>query len=143
MTMQWRMTLQFNLLGSRSRAGPIPASEGTGSMDSDEIADIEISSLNIIDRKIIAAAILGVDITEVYSPERVAQVAGKYGLTAGTSMDLTTGGEFDTQADRTSAEKIIYEEKPMLLVGSPPCTYMSILQELNKWINKDNQEWLD
>ena len=32
-----------------------------------------LDSMNEIDRKILAAAILGVDITEIYSPERVAK----------------------------------------------------------------------
>ena len=96
-----------------------------------------------VERRIISMALLSVDVTEVYSPERVAAVCSKFGLTQGSSMDLTTGWDFDTQADRSRAEKRINEEKPMLLIGSPPCTYMSILQELNKCINKDNQEWLD
>ena len=36
------------------------------------------------DRKIMAALILGVDVTEVDSPEGVAEVAKRYGLVAGT-----------------------------------------------------------
>ena len=112
-------------------------------MDGDEIADLEISSLNIIDRKIIAAAILGVDITEVYSPERVAQVARKYGLTAGTSMDLTTGRDFNREDHKDAACKQVQNEEPYLLIGSPPCTHVSVLQELNKWLSRHNQEWLD
>ena len=35
----------------------------------------DLDSVEIVDRTIIAATILGVDITEVYSPERVAKVA--------------------------------------------------------------------
>ena len=41
-----------------------------------------IDSMDIVDRKIVASAILGVDITEEYPPERVAKVAKRYGLTA-------------------------------------------------------------
>ena len=47
--------------------------------------------LDYIDRKIIAAAILGVDVSEIYSPERVAKVCKAFGLEPGSSMDLTNG----------------------------------------------------
>ena len=46
------------------------------SMGDDQMLD----SLNSVDRRILAAAILGVDITEVFSPEKVAQVARRFGL---------------------------------------------------------------
>ena len=39
------------------------------------MSDGDMSCMNEIDRKILASAILGVDITEVYSPERIAKVA--------------------------------------------------------------------
>ena len=87
-------------------------------------------------------AVRGVDITEVYSPKRVAKACSKFGLAPGTPMDFTNGWDFDTEADRTRAEQLVDEEMPMLLIGSPPCTYMSVLQELNKWIQRDNPEWL-
>ena len=41
--------------------------------------------------RLISRAISGVDITEVYSPERVNQVARRMGLMAGMSMDLVNG----------------------------------------------------
>ena len=44
-----------------------------------------------IDNHIIASAILGVDITEVYSPERVNEVAKRQDLVPGSSLDLTNG----------------------------------------------------
>ena len=50
----------------------------------------DLDGMKLVDRKIIAATILGVDITEEYSPERVANVAKRYGLVAGSSMDLMT-----------------------------------------------------
>ena len=53
-----------------------------------------------IGRKILAAAILGVAITEVYSPERVAKVAAKFGLRAGSSFDLTNGWDFNIAEHR-------------------------------------------
>ena len=56
-----------------------------------------MSSLDIVDRRILSSVILGVDITEVYSPERVAKVAKKFGLVAGSSMDLTNGWDFNIE----------------------------------------------
>ena len=43
------------------------------------------------DRKILASMLLGVDITEVYSPERIARAAIEFGLVADSSMVLTNG----------------------------------------------------
>ena len=48
-----------------------------------KLDDDMLDSMPEIDRDILAAAILGVDITEVYSPERVARVAAEFGLRAG------------------------------------------------------------
>ena len=67
-------------------------------------------------------AVRGLDMTDIYSPERAAKTCSKLGLVPGTSMDLTNGWDFDTEADRSRAEKVISEEKPMLLIGSPPRT---------------------
>ena len=85
----------------------------------------DLDSMEIVDRKIIAATILGVDITEVYSPERVAKVARRYGLVAGSSMDFTTGFDFTKKSDRHLAWRRVKEEPPFVLIGSPPCTYFN------------------
>ena len=73
-----------------------------------------------IDKKILSASILGVDITEVYSPERVARVAKKFGLVSGSSMDLTNGWDFEREGHKRLAWKRVREEAPYLLIGSPP-----------------------
>ena len=52
--------------------------------DSVIMDDVGLNGLDEIDRKILSAAILNVDITEVYSPERVARIATKFGLVAGS-----------------------------------------------------------
>ena len=83
-----------------------------------------------------------VDITEVFSPPRVVKQGEKLGFKAGTSMDLMTGWNFELKADRERAIKLIKEEKPKLLIGSPPCTYFSMLQELNKFNQRFNEDWL-
>ena len=68
-----------------------------------------------------------VDITEVFSPPRVVMQGIKIGLSAGSSMDLLTGWNFEMKAGRDKAMRQVEEEKPMLVIGSPPCTCLSML----------------
>ena len=109
--------------------------------DSDVMDDGSLSGLNEVDRKILTAAIMGADITEVFSPERVAQVARTFGLSAGSSMDLTNGWDFNREDHKRQAWAKVREEAPVLLIGSPPCTYFSVLQELNKAVHGDKPGW--
>ena len=61
-------------------------------MNDDEAMDsIKKKAAEMEEAKIIKAVILGVDITEMYSPVRIAGIAAKYGLVQGTSFDLTNG----------------------------------------------------
>ena len=110
-----------------------------------KLADFDddmLDSTNEVDRKILAAAILGVDITEVYSSERVAKVAQKFGLRAGSSFDLTNGWDCNLEDHRKKAWTTIKEESPYLLIGSPPCTYFSMLRELNVAVHGHKPEWM-
>ena len=45
-------------------------------------------------------------------------------------MDLTTGWDFKLEEHRQRAEKYVDEEKPLVLIGSPPCVAFSQLQTL-------------
>ena len=103
----------------------------------------DVDGMELVDRKIITATILGVDITEVYSPERIAKVAKRYGLVAGSSMDLTTGFDFTKESDKQLAWRRIKEEAPFVLIGSPPCTYFSVRQELNIATSKHKPGWME
>ena len=47
------------------------------------------------DKSIVEKLIMGVDVTEVYSPESGALACRKMGMTAGSPMDLTTGYDFE------------------------------------------------
>ena len=87
-----------------------------------KVEDEIMGSMNEIDRRIMASVILGVDITEVFSPERVAGVAKRYGLVAGSSFDLTNGWDFNVKEHREECWRRIKKECPYLLIGSPPCT---------------------
>ena len=57
-------------------------------------------------------------------------------------MDLTNGYDFDKREDREKAWKKLVEDKPAVLVGSPPCTMFSLLQELNLAVHGKNAEWM-
>ena len=102
-----------------------------------------LDSLNLVDRRILAAAIMGVDITEFFSPERVALVARRLCLVAGSSFDLTSGWDFTREDHKKKAWETIREEASYLSIGSPPCTYFSLLQELNKAAHNDKPGWLE
>ena len=83
--------------------------------------------------KLLVKMIKGVDLTEVYSPERVLKEAKKYGLSAGLAMDLLTGYDFNKPEDRKRAEQHLDQDHPLLVVGSPMCTMFSTLQALTRW----------
>ena len=80
---------------------------------------------------------------EVYSPERVAKLCKKHVSTSGFSLDLTNGYGFDKAEDRERAWEIIRRDKPHTVIGSPPCTYLSSLQELNRCLYKDDPVWME
>ena len=107
----------------------------------DSDGDARIDSLNQQDKKILSMILRGVDVMEVHSPVRVAAICSKFGLTPGVSLDLKNGWDFDKAADRREAVRKVLEDKPSLLIGSPPCTWFSMLQELNIAKYRDNPEW--
>ena len=111
--------------------------------DEDSSENMSVDTMCEVDKHILVMALYNVDVTEIFSPERVALVCKIFGLVPGSSLDLKSGWDFDLEQDRRKAEKIVREEKPDLLIGSPPCTYFSILQGLNKWLNRGNPEWLE
>ena len=82
-------------------------------------------------------------IAELYSPPRVtAHLPGD--LAAGSTFDLTANvnGErwdFSKPSDRKRAFDKIRAEEPYLVIGSPPCTMFSSMQNMNK--QKGKAEW--
>ena len=83
-------------------------------------------------------AVLQKHISEVYSPPTFTSLASEYSLTPGTSFDITVNDEnglpwdFDIPEQRERCKQRILKDKPWLLVGSPPCTAFSSLQNLNR-----------
>ena len=86
----------------------------------------------------------GADIAEIYSPPRIVQEATmeRYhgmALKPGWSLDLTRNDpatnspwDFSKSACRERAMALVVKSKPYMLIGSPPCTAFSILQNINK-----------
>ena len=74
------------------------------------------------------------DISEIYSPKRIATMAREYGLRGGFSLDFSTPDkdgyvwDFSRPECRDRAWKKLVTERPYLLIGSPQCTAFSILQ---------------
>ena len=81
--------------------------------------------------------LLGIDVSEVYSPSRVVALAEQYGLTPGFSLDIQTQDDegnpwdFTDPKQRAKAKKLVKDTAPMLLIGSPMCTAFSQLQKFN------------
>ena len=82
------------------------------------------------------------DVSEMFSPERLTKVCKQYGLTPGAAMDIKNGYNFDLAADRAKAWKSVVEDEPMFVIGSPPCTFVSRLQELNKYMYRNDKLWM-
>ena len=56
-------------------------------------------------------------------------------------MDLKNGYNVDLAADRKKAWDSIIRDEQTLVIGSPPCTHFSRLQESNKHMYKDDVAW--
>ena len=78
------------------------------------------------------------DVCEVFSPARTAALASKHGLRGGWSLDIAhtcsvTGRRWDglNAEDKAWCKRMLYRDRPRLLVVSPPCTLFSLLQNLS------------
>ncbi len=84
-------------------------------------------------------------VAELYSPPRVTQALPiGAGLVAGSTFDLHADVDgvkwnFEKPQDRKRAWERIRTEEPFLIIGSPPCTMFSTLQNLNA--KKGDVEW--
>ena len=89
--------------------------------------------------EVLAAVCKGVDVSEIFSPERVTKLCLKYGLVAGDSFDLRDG--YDLADEKTQALVIdrVRRTEPTIVIGSPPCTLFSRLQQLNLHVH--GPEW--
>ena len=90
-----------------------------------------------LDQMMLQMLIMNMDIAEFYSPPRVAKMARDIGLRAGWSLDLTTNDsdgrawDFNDVEMRKRAVRKVFEDKPLLLIGSPMCTIYSSMNQIN------------
>ena len=80
-------------------------------------------------------------VSEIYPAPSITATAARnprLGIVPGVALDLTTTNsegkpwDFNEPARRTEAEKILGEQPPQLLIGSPMRTALSNIQNLNK-----------
>ena len=91
-----------------------------------------IPRMSAEDRRIVSLSIWGVVVAEIYLPERVAAVAFRFGLKRGYSLDLPNGWGICKPGQRAKAFERVRREQPYCVIGLPPCTKFSLLQELTK-----------
>ena len=82
-------------------------------------------------------------VSEIYSPPRVTKMLASlpsHECSPGLALDITTTDpydglpwDFDLPAKRDRALRLIREQKPLVLIGSPMCTAWSTWQRLNKF----------
>lgn len=82
-------------------------------------------------RRILAACLQGIDVTELYSPDRINKVCSEFGLNRGTWVDLRTGWDFNLEAHRRATWDRLRRDEPLFVIGGPPCTMFSQLQAMN------------
>ncbi len=80
-------------------------------------------------------------VSEVYSPPRITRAISAMpncGLTAGFALDLTCTDpedgapwDFDRADKRSKARRLLREQRPLILIGSPMCTAWCTWQRLN------------
>ena len=87
-------------------------------------------------------------VVELFSPPRVNAALGrkKGCLIPGHSFDLirdpTTGESWDLlkASDRRKCWQILEEQRPWLVIGSPPCTYFSVINQGLNYPKMDPRE---
>ncbi|CAK0857642.1 unnamed protein product [Prorocentrum cordatum] len=99
----------------------------------DLIGDNAMSIKELKEVSALLTEINGVDLAEVYSPERFKGKALGVGLTAGLAADLYTGWDLLREDHRRAAMKKLLEDDPLLTVTSPPCTVFSKLRQLSNF----------
>ena len=68
---------------------------------------------------------------DMFSPERVAKIAAKYGLIAWDFLDLLTGWDLPVKAQQMKVWESVERDEPEVIIGSPPCTLFIALQNIN------------
>ena len=80
------------------------------------------------------------DVCEVFSPPRICEAASQTGLRGGWSLDVSstcviTGRKWDFRrvGDRRAAKRLVMQDRPQVLILSPPCALFSSLQRWSRY----------
>ena len=99
--------------------------------------NIEITEKEVSDIASLSCEMAATDIAEVYSPKRFTALAHQYKLRPGFAVDLCetkAHGEhwnLNKPADVEELFKLIDQDEPLLITGSPPCHLFSKLQAIS------------
>ena len=96
--------------------------------------------MKIEDESVLSKAILCHFLHEVYSNKRVQRAVCR--SLPDEAMDIKSGYNFDNLADRKRCWESVTKDEPLLAIGSPPCTMCSSLQELNKFMHRSSDVWM-
>ena len=116
-------------------------SDDTGGINLDSL-NTEALEFHAIDELVIGKPLQRSDVLELYSPVRVDAVAAEFALVRGMSLDLTNVYNVDEKKDQDKAWELIRINKPTLVIGSPPCTYVYLLQGLRIAVHGSHPEWM-
>ncbi|CAL1158697.1 unnamed protein product, partial [Cladocopium goreaui] len=138
-----------------------PAAQSQGSGQSDMVSVLEANMFHKLESKkeiyeisqlLCSMGISKSDVAEIYNPERFTSKANLFGLRPGFAVDLmvsknSKGDHWDLSKDTDQRElrRLLKKEKPLFLVGSPPCGPFSPLQNLSKYkrTDEENQQILE
>ena len=77
----------------------------------------------------------------MYNPNRFGPHASKHRLRQGLAFDIELGHDLLQLSSRNEVRKYLNETKPGLVVVSPPCTMMSIMQNMNQKYLQDPDKY--
>ena len=129
----------------RPASGSNPASPVRPSKKAREEPDDLMSIVNSmnsiaeVDKRIVAKVLMGVSITEVFSPARVTEACKRFGMTPGDAYDIRSGFDLSDPKVQSQVEKKCATDEPDLLIACPPCTDFCLLRNLN--IHVHGPEW--
>ena len=81
-----------------------------------------------------------IHVAELFSEPRVTTWCEENDLNAGASFDLKTGWDLHRPEHRAAVLEYLKKAKPKVVIGSPPCTMFSRLQNMNGWTEERQQQ---
>ena len=124
-------------VGSLSQAkGQLRTAYRVGMAEPYRQAGVDVSGLALDDLATLSLELAGVDVAEVYSPQKYCAMASSMGLRPGISADLVEtkpdGNPWNFMWDSDVEEwfTVLEEMDPYILIGTPPCEVLSQLQTI-------------